>query len=90
LKEQLNIKLTPEQTELLEAAQFVRGLDSRLELVRPPLEKLFGQLEADIDVVAMLAERRRRREAAEKQGEAEVRKIDAGRRPRKKGARRSP
>jgi len=85
LKEQLNIKLTPEQAEVLEAAQFLRGLDSRLELVRPVLEELFSELEADAGVAAMLAERSRRGQAGEKQVEAEVRKIDAARRPRKKG-----
>lgn len=58
---QLNVRLSSEAVDALEAAVFVRSLRSAQELVGPVVEQLAEQLLADEDVAAAVKLRADRR-----------------------------
>jgi hypothetical protein len=58
---QLNVRLSSEAVDALEAAVFVRSLRSAQELVGPAVEQLAQQLLADEDVAAAVKLREGRR-----------------------------
>lgn len=58
---QLNVRLSSEALDALEAAVFVRSLRSAQELVGPVVEQLAKQLMADEDVAAAMKLRASRR-----------------------------
>lgn len=58
---QLNVKLSREAADALEAAVFVRSLRSAQDLVGPAVEELAASLAQDADIAAAIELRMRRR-----------------------------
>jgi hypothetical protein len=78
---QLNVRLSSEALDALEAAVFVRSLRSAQELVGPAVEQLAQQLLADEDVVAAVKLR------ASRLGQSNVTAMRSTKAPRKQSAR---
>lgn len=80
---QLNVRLSSEAVDALEAAVFVRSLRSAQELVGPVVEQLAQQLLADEDVAAAVKLR------ADRRGPSNVTSMRPAKAPTKRSTRKS-